>query len=83
MHKGLRNYFYDELAKSGLKQSDIHKVLGNYMHRHYFCRAGQFNIPTAENYKKLQTTGFFNRTFLYKYLLIPRFYPFGFPVCSQ
>ena len=63
MHKGLRNYFYGELAKSGLKQSDIHKVLGNYMHRHYFCRAGQFNIPTAENYKKLQTTGFFNRPY--------------------
>ena len=50
MYKNLRNYFYDELAKSGLKQSDIHKVLGNYMHRHYFCRSGQFNIPTAENY---------------------------------
>ena len=33
------------------------------MHRHYFCRAGQFNIPAAENYKKLQTTGFFNRPY--------------------
>ena len=28
MYKNLKNYFYDELAKSGLKQSDIHKVLG-------------------------------------------------------
>ena len=46
-----------------LRKSDIHEVLDNYMHRHYFCRAGQFNIPTAENYKKLQTTGFFNRPY--------------------
>ena len=33
------------------------------MHRHYFSRSGQFKIPTAENYKKLQTTGFFNRPY--------------------
>lgn len=63
MYKGLRKYFFDELAKTRLKLSDIGKILGNYMHRHYFCKSGQFSIPTEENYKKLQSTGFFQRPF--------------------
>ena len=63
MHKGLREYFYGEFAKSGLRIKDMHEILGNYMYRHYFCRASQFNIPTAENYKKLQSTGFFKRPY--------------------
>ncbi len=56
-------YFFDELAKTGLKLSDVGKILGNYMYRHYFCKSGQFTIPTEENYKKLQSTGFFQRPF--------------------
>lgn len=63
MYKGLRKYFFDELAKTGLKLSDVGKILGNYMYRHYFCKSGQFTIPTEENYKKLQSTGFFQRPF--------------------
>ena len=63
-HENLRNYFFDELKKSGLKRKDIDKILNCQMSSHYFTWGQQFEIPSEEKYKTLQTeTGFFQRPF--------------------
>ena len=63
-HENLRNYFFDELKKSGLKRKDIDKILNCQMSSHYFTCGQQFEIPSEEKYKTLQTeTGFFQRPF--------------------
>lgn len=38
------------------------ELLGNQMYSHYCTDGFQFCIPTRENYKKLQSTGFFSVT---------------------
>ena len=55
----LRDYFLAEKEKSGLSNKDFAVILGNGMASHYFTTKIQFACPTEENYKKLQTTGFF------------------------
>ena len=55
----LREYFLTEKEKSGLSNKDFAVILGNGMASHYFTTKIQFACPTEENYKKLQTTGFF------------------------
>lgn len=55
----LRNYFLAEKEKSGLSNKDFAVILGNGMASHYFTTKIQFACPTEENYKILQTTGFF------------------------
>lgn len=55
----LRDYFLDKKDKSGLSNKDFAVILGNGMASHYFTTKIQFACPTEENYKKLQTTGFF------------------------
>ena len=55
----LREYFLTEKEKSGLSNKDFAVILGNGMASHYFTTKIQFSCPTEENYKKLQTTGFF------------------------
>ncbi len=59
----LRDWFYNEYIKSNINPSQYRKILGNDMVTagHYFTKGVQFTMPTLENYKKLQTTGFFNR----------------------
>lgn len=57
----LRHYFLQEREKSGLKNADFRKILGNEMGGHYFTSGSQFVLPTLKNYEKLQTTGFFQR----------------------
>lgn len=47
-YKGLRAYMFD---------------LGNYMSSHYFTHGQQFAIPSAENWAKLQSTGYFQRSY--------------------
>ena len=59
----LREYFLTEKEKSGLSNKDFAVILGNGMASHYFTTKIQFACPTAENYKKLQTTGFFQIPF--------------------
>lgn len=59
----LRKYFIQEKQKSGLSNKEFNKILGNKMCSHYFTEKIQFSIPTEENYKKLQTTGFFKMPF--------------------
>ena len=59
----LRDYFLSEKQKSGLSNKDFAVILGNGMASHYFTTKIQFACPTEENYKKLQTTGFFTLPF--------------------
>lgn len=64
LHKNLREYFFSELEKSGLKRKDVDKILNSSMSSHYFTRGQQFAIPSKENYEKLQAaTGCFNRPY--------------------
>ena len=63
-HVALREYFFTELEKSGLKRKDVDRILNNSMSSHYFTRGRQFSIPSAENYRKLQqATGHFTRDY--------------------
>lgn len=59
----LREYFQSEMRASGLSHSQIRAVLGNFMASHYFTDGVQFCIPSEENYRKLQSTGFFRRPY--------------------
>jgi len=56
----LRDYFISEKEKSGLTSSEIAEVLGNQMGSRYFTKGIQWTLPTLENYKKLQSTGYFS-----------------------
>lgn len=55
----LRKYFMQEKEKCGLSNAELKNLLGNQMASHYFTGGFQFCIPSAENYKKLQSTGRF------------------------
>jgi DNA modification methylase len=59
----LRNYFIQEKAKSGLSLKEFTNILENHMASHYFTNGVQWTLPTRENYKKLQSTGYFNRSY--------------------
>ena len=61
--KELRDWFYKERKLSGLTAKQISELLGNQMGSHYFTKGIQFTIPTKNNYKKLQTTGRFQRDY--------------------
>ena len=64
LHQNLRDYFFAELEKSGLKRKDVDKILNSSMSSHYFTRGQQFAIPSKENYEKLQAaTGCFKRPY--------------------
>lgn len=64
LHLNLREYFFSELEKSGLKRKDVDKILNSSMSSHYFTRGQQFAIPSKENYEKLQAaTGCFKRSY--------------------
>lgn len=62
-YQSLKEYFQSEKEKSGLNSKQIKELLGNYMASHYFTNGSQFCIPSEENYKKLQSTGFFQVPF--------------------
>lgn len=62
-YEPLRKYLQNERKASGLKISDINKLLGNVMSRHYFTNDCQFGIPDQKDYEKLQSTGFFNTSY--------------------
>lgn len=57
----LRSYFLGEKEKCGLCSNEIEKLLGNKMASHYFTKGFQFCLPSFDNYKKLQSTGYFSR----------------------
>ena len=62
-YQSLKDYFQSEKKRSGLNSKQIKELLGNYMASHYFTNGSQFCIPSEENYKKLQSTGFFQVPF--------------------
>ncbi len=55
----IKQYFYDQRQKSGLKLCEFKNLLGNNMAGHYFTKGIQWSLPTEKDYTKLQTTGFF------------------------
>ena len=59
----LKEYFQSEKKKSGLTSKQIQELLGNYMLSHYFTSGTQFAIPNQEDYKKLQSTGFWTKDY--------------------
>jgi len=58
----LRDYFNEELLKSGNTTKEIVNLAGSSA-SHYFTKGNQFRLPTKEKYAILQTTGFFNKDF--------------------
>lgn len=59
----VKEYLMSEKDKAGLTGDKQKELLGNYMGRHYFTRASQFVLPSEEAYKKLQSTGYFEKTY--------------------
>lgn len=63
-HLNLREYFFEQREKCGKTTKELNELLGNQMTSHYFTNGEQFTIPTLENYRKLQSTGFFKRSWV-------------------
>ena len=59
----IRDYLKNERKLAGLTAKKAKNILGNTMGWHYFTNGVQFCIPTEENYKKLQSTGFFSLSY--------------------
>lgn len=65
----LKEYFYGEKGRANLSNKDINQILetainGSGMAGHYFkLDKIQWTLPTKEMYKKLQTTGWFQRPY--------------------
>lgn len=58
-----KEYLIGEKRKAELAGFKMREVLGNYMGNHYFVTKKQFTFPNEENYKKLQSTGYFQRDY--------------------
>lgn len=69
MHQGLRDYFYRQKAESGLTNKQVNEMLGyattgSGMAGHFFKNdLTQFAIPSKEDYEKIQSTGYFQRSY--------------------
>ncbi len=59
----LKDYMIEEYEKAGLDSKSVQHLLGSYMGNHYFTRKTQFSIPTETSYRKLQSTGRFQRPY--------------------
>ena len=63
-HKSLREYFTQELYKSGKTVKEIKKEIPNHGAHHWFGFSSDYRIPTYKNYKRLQeVTGCFERDY--------------------
>ena len=63
-HKALRDYFMQELEKSGFTVPELEEQIPNYSAHHWFRYSSDYRIPTAENYKRLQEiTNCFSRPY--------------------
>ena len=63
-HKALRDYFMQELERSGKTVKEIESVIPNYSAHHWFRYSSDYRIPTKSNYRRLQeVTGCFNRPY--------------------
>lgn len=54
-----REYLREQKRLSGLSCQQLRDLLGTYMAGHYFTNGKQFAFPSADAYRKLQSTGFF------------------------
>lgn len=59
----VRKYLIEERKESGLTLKEFQKLLNNTMTSHYFTMGKQFEMPSREVYKKLQTTGRFKKPY--------------------
>lgn len=63
-HKGLRDYFMQELNKSGFTVPELEQKIPNFSAHHWFRYSSDYRIPTKENYTRLQEiTGCFTRPY--------------------
>lgn len=63
-HKALRDYFMQELEKSGFTVPQLEEQIPNYSAHHWFRYSSDYRIPTEENYKRLQEiTNCFSRPY--------------------
>ncbi len=63
-HLELRDYFTQELKKSGMSVLQIEDAIGNKAAHHFFRYSSDFRIPTQDVYQRLQkVTGLFNRPY--------------------
>ena len=63
-HKGIRDYFMQELRASGYTVPQLEQLIPNRSAHHWFRYSSDYRIPTAENYKRLQEiTGCFARPY--------------------
>ena len=63
-HKELRDYFMQELGKSGCTVKELEATIPNYSAHHWFRYSSDYRIPTADNYRRLQEiTGQFQRPY--------------------
>ena len=63
-HKELRDYFMDQLFKTGLTVKEIETLINNKSAHHWFRYSSDYRIPTSENYKNLQNkTGLFKKDY--------------------
>lgn len=63
MYLSLKRYFREEKIKceeSGVKIDDLVPRTSNF---HYFANGASFNLPSKKNLDKLQTSGFFKRSY--------------------
>ena len=65
--QSIKKYLDNELDKSEYSERTIQNVLNNEMSSHYFGFSkrdkSQFTLPTKKQYKKLQSTGYFQREY--------------------
>lgn len=63
-HAELRNYFMQELNKSGKTVKQLEQEIPNYSAHHWFRFSSDYRIPTRNNYLRLQEiTGCFDRNY--------------------
>lgn len=61
--KQIVEYLNGERLAAGLGRKDIMEICGNFTVSQHSFAESQFELPTRENYERLQTTGFFLREY--------------------
>lgn len=59
----IRNYLKSEREKTKLTSKELKNLLGNNMGSHYFTNGVQWTLPNKAAYEKLQTTGYFKKSY--------------------
>ena len=59
----LQKYFREEQTKCIKDEINIDSLIPRTTNFHYFANGKSFGMPTEENYKILQKTGYFNKSF--------------------